>query len=90
MTRNEYERTIQNQKQTIDQLETKLRELGEQFAEAAKAPPEGCKRGAWCRACGWNKPIVVRFNGYGAREIAGVCMKGCCESFIEKVVAEDK
>ena len=63
MTRNEYERTIQNQKQTIDQLETKLRELGEQFAEAAKAPPEGCKRGAWCRACGWNKPIVVRFNG---------------------------
>ena len=54
MTRNEYERTIQNQKQTIDQLETKLRELGELFAEAAKAPPEGCKRGAWCRACGWN------------------------------------
>ena len=44
MTRNEYERIIQNQKQTIDQLETKLRELGEQFAEAAKAPPEFATR----------------------------------------------
>ena len=80
----------------FNKYKNEIRQLREENADLRKAldqledAPEGCKRGAWCRACCWNKPIMVRFNGYGAREIAGVCMKGCCESFIEKVAAEDK
>ena len=78
MTRNEYERTIQNQKQTIDQLETKLRELGEQFAEAAKAPPKGCKRGAWCAACAWNTKAA------GPYYMIGACTLGACNNFVKR------
>lgn len=73
---------LEEQDRTIEAQDTEIRDLGKAFAEATKAPPEGCKKGNWCRACSWNKNIVSKHFAY--EDIIGVCMKGSCESFTQR------
>ena len=93
--RRDYEAEIKRLKSRVQELETtieekdnQIRELGKAFSEATKEPPAGCKKGNWCQACVYNKPFVSGYSPYAMT--IGVCMKGSCESFIEKVEAEDK
>lgn len=89
MRRRDYEAEIkrlkerlQEQDRTIEEQDTKLKDLGKAFAEATKAPPEGCKKGNWCQACVWNKNIVAIHYAYTGS--IGICMKGSCESFVQR------
>ena len=95
MRRRDYEAEIKRLKSRVQELETtieekdnQIRDLGKAFSEATKEPPAGCKKGNWCQACVYNKQVVPGYSPYVMT--IGVCMKGCCESFIEKVEAEDK
>ena len=95
MRRRDHEAEIKRLKSRVQELETtieekddRIRELGKAFSEATKEPPAGCNKGNWCQACVYNKQVVSGYSPYVMT--IGVCMKGCCESFIEKVEAEDK
>ena len=66
----------------LDKKDAQLRELGKAFADATKAPPDGCKKGNWCQACVYNKQVVSGYSPYAMA--IGVCMKGSCESFVQR------
>ena len=95
MRRRDYEAEIKRLKSRVQELETtieekddRIRELGKAFADATKAPPDGCKKGNWCQACVYNKPVVSGYSPYVMT--IGVCMKGSCESFIPKQESKPK
>lgn len=73
---------VKENQEELDRKDKQLRELGEAFAEATKAPPEGCKKGNWCQACAWNKPVISGYSPYAMT--IGVCMKNSCESFVQR------
>ena len=59
-----------------------IRKLDKAFWEATKEPPVGCRKGNWCQACVHNKQVIP---GYAPYVMAiGVCMKGSCESFVQR------
>ena len=66
----------------LDKKDAQLRELGNAFSEATKEPPAGCKKGNWCQACVYNKQVVSGYSPYAMA--IGVCMKGSCESFVQR------
>lgn len=59
-----------------------IRKLEKAFWEATKEPPAGCKKGDWCQACVHNKPVIPGYSPYVMA--IGVCMKGSCESFVQR------
>lgn len=73
---------VQELETTIEEKDNQIRDLGKAFSEATKAPPEGCKKGNWCQACAWNKPIISEYSPYDMA--IGVCMKNSCESFVQR------
>ena len=95
MRRRDYEAEIKRLKSRVQELETtiekrddQIQKLEKAFWEATKEPPAGCRKGNWCQACVYNKQVVSGYSTYAMT--IGVCMKDSCESFIEKVEAEDK
>ena len=89
MRRRDYEAEIKRLKSRVQELETtieekdnQIRDLGKAFADATKAPPDGCKKGNWCQACVHNKQVVSGYAPYSMT--IGVCMKGSCESFVQR------
>ena len=89
MRRRDYEAEIKRLKSRVQELETtieekdaQLRELGKAFADATKTPPDGCKKGNWCQACVYNKQVVSGYSPYAMA--IGICMKGSCESFVQR------
>ena len=66
----------------LDKKDAQLRELGKAFSEVTKEPPAGCKKGNWCQACVYNKQVVSGYSPYAMA--IGVCMKGSCESFVQR------
>ena len=89
MRRRDYEAEIKRLKSRVQELETtieekddRIRELGKAFWEATKEPPAGCKKGNWCQACVYNKQVVSGYSPYAMA--IGVCMKGSCESFVQR------
>ena len=66
----------------LDKKDDQIRELGKAFSEATKEPPAGCKKGNWCQACVYNKQVVSGYSPYAMA--IGVCMKGSCESFVQR------
>lgn len=89
MRRRDYEAEIKRLKNRVQELETtiekrddQIRDLGNAFSEATKAPPDGCKKGNWCQACVYNKQVVSGYSPYAMT--IGVCMKGICESFVQR------
>ena len=89
MRRRDHEAEIKRLKSRVQELETtieekddRIRELGKAFADATKAPPDGCKKGNWCQACVYNKQVVSGYSPYAMA--IGVCMKGSCESFVQR------
>lgn len=89
MRRRDYEAEIKRLKNLVQELETtiekrddQIRKLDKAFWEATKEPPAGCKKGNWCQACVHNKQVIP---GYAPYVMAiGVCMKGSCESFVQR------
>ena len=79
---------VKEYQEELDKKDAQLRELGKAFADATKAPPDGCKKGNWCQACVYNKPFVSGYSPYAMT--IGVCMKGRCESFIPKKESKPK
>ena len=69
-------------KAELDKKDDQIRELGKAFSEATKEPPAGCKKGNWCQACVYNKQVVSGYSPYAMA--IGVCMKGSCESFVQR------
>lgn len=59
-----------------------IRKLEKAFWEATKEPPAGCKKGDWCQACVHNKQVIPGYSPYVMA--IGVCMKGSCESFVQR------
>lgn len=59
-----------------------IRKLDKAFWEATKEPPAGCKKGNWCQACVHNKQVIPGYSPYVMA--IGVCMKGSCESFVQR------
>ena len=59
-----------------------IRKLDKAFWEATKEPPAGCKKGDWCQACVHNKQVIPGYSHYVMA--IGVCMKGSCESFVQR------
>ena len=89
MRRRDHEAEIKRLKSRVQELETtieekdnQIRDLGKAFSEATKAPPAGCKKGNWCQACVHNKQIIPGYSPYVMA--IGVCMKGSCESFVQR------
>lgn len=89
MRRRDYEAEIKRLKSRVQELETtiekrddQIRDLGKAFSEATKEPPDGCKKGNWCQACVYNKQVVSGYSPYVMT--IGVCMKGSCESFVQR------
>lgn len=89
MRRRDHEAEIKRLKSRVQELETtieekddRIRELGKAFWEATKEPPAGCKKGNWCQACVHNKQIIPGYSPYVMA--IGVCMKGSCESFVQR------
>ena len=73
---------VQELETTIEEKDNQIRDLGKAFSEATKEPPAGCKKGNWCQACAWNKPIISGYSPYAMT--IGVCMKNSCESFVQR------
>ena len=73
---------VKEYKAELDKKDAQLRELGKAFSEATKEPPAGCKKGNWCQACVYNKQVVSGYSPYAMA--IGVCMKGSCESFVQR------
>ena len=69
-------------KAELDKKDQKILELENAFWEATKEPPAGCKKGNWCQACVHNKQIIPGYSPYVMA--IGVCMKGSCESFVQR------
>ena len=89
MRRRDYEAEIKRLKSRVQELETtiekrddQIRDLGKAFSEATKEPPDGCNKGNWCQACVYNKQVVSGYSPYAMA--IGVCMKGSCESFVQR------
>ena len=89
MRRRDHEAEIKRLKSRVQELETtieekddRIRELGKAFWEATKEPPAGCKKGNWCQACVHNKQVIPGYSPYVMA--IGVCMKGSCESFVQR------
>ena len=89
MRRRDHEAEIKRLKSRVQELETtiekrddQIRDLGKAFADATKTPPDGCKKGNWCQACVYNKQVVSGYSPYAMA--IGVCMKGSCESFVQR------
>ena len=89
MRRRDHEAEIKRLKSRVQELETtieeknnQIRDLGKAFSEATKEPPAGCKKGNWCQACVYNKQVVSGYSPYAMA--IGVCMKGSCESFVQR------
>ena len=80
--------SVKEYQEELDKKDAQLRELGKAFADATKAPPDGCKKGNWCQACVYNKPFVSGYSPYAMT--IGVCMNGRCESFIPKKESKPK
>ena len=59
-----------------------IRKLDKAFWEATKEPPVGCRKGNWCQACVHNKQVIPGYSPYVMA--IGVCMKGSCESFVQR------
>ena len=66
----------------LDKKDQKILELEKAFWEATKEPPAGCKKGNWCQACVHNKQVIPGYSPYVMA--IGVCMKGSCESFVQR------
>lgn len=89
MRRRDHEAEIKRLKSRVQELETtieekddQIRELDKAFWEATKEPPAGCKKGNWCQACVHNKQVIPGYSPYVMA--IGVCMKGSCESFVQR------
>ena len=89
MRRRDYEAEIKRLKSRVQELETTIEEKDNQiqklekaFWEATKEPPAGCRKGNWCQACVYNKQVVSGYSPYAMA--IGVCMKGSCESFVQR------
>lgn len=89
MRRRDHEAEIKRLKSRVQELETtieekdnQIRDLGKAFWEATKEPPAGCKKGNWCQACVHNKQVIPGYSPYVMA--IGVCMKGSCESFVQR------
>ena len=73
---------VKEYQEELDKKDAQLRELGKAFSEATKEPPAGCKKGNWCQACVYNKQVVSGYSPYAMA--IGICMKGSCESFVQR------
>ena len=89
MRRRDHEAEIKRLKSRVQELETavekrddQIQKLEKAFWEATKEPPAGCKKGNWCQACVHNKQIIPGYSPYVMA--IGVCMKGSCESFVQR------
>ena len=89
MRRRDYEAEIKRLKSRVQELETtvekrddQIQKLEKAFWEATKEPPAGCKKGNWCQACVHNKQVIPGYSPYVMA--IGVCMKGSCESFVQR------
>ena len=89
MRRRDHEAEIKRLKSRVQELETiieekdnEIRDLGKAFSEVTKEPPAGCKKGNWCQVCVHNKQIIPGYSPYVMA--IGVCMKGSCESFVQR------
>ena len=89
MRRRDYEAEIKRLKSSVQELETtvekrddQIQKLEKAFWEATKEPPAGCKKGNWCQACVHNKQVIPGYSPYVMA--IGVCMKGSCESFVQR------
>ena len=89
MRRRDHEAEIKRLKSRVQELETtvekrddQIQKLDKAFWEATKEPPAGCRKGIWCQACVHNKQIIPGYSPYVMA--IGVCMKGSCESFVQR------
>ena len=89
MRRRDHEAEIKRLKSRVQELETtvekrddQIQKLEKAFWEATKEPPAGCRKGNWCQACVHNKQIIPGYSPYVMA--IGVCMKGSCESFVQR------
>ena len=89
MRRRDHEAEIKRLKSRVQELETtvekrddQIQKLEKAFWEATKEPPAGCKKGNWCQACVHNKQVIPGYPPYVMA--IGVCMKGSCESFVQR------
>ena len=89
MRRRDHEAEIKRLKSRVQELETtvekrhdQIQKLDKAFWEATKEPPAGCRKGNWCQACVHNKQIIPGYSPYVMA--IGVCMKGSCESFVQR------
>ena len=73
---------LKEYEEDIYKRDQKILELEKAFWEATKAPPDGCKKGNWCQSCVHNKQVVPGYAPYVMT--IGVCMKGSCESFVQR------
>ena len=76
------ERRLKECEEELDKKDQKILELEKAFWEATKEPPAGCKKGNWCQACVHNKQVIPGYSPYVMA--IGVCMKGSCESFVQR------
>ena len=89
MRRRDHEAEIKRLKSRVQELETtvekrddQIQKLEKAFWEATKEPPAGCEKGNWCQACVHNKQVIPGYSPYVMA--IGVCMKGSCESFVQR------
>ena len=73
---------LKEYEEDIYKRDQKILELEKAFWEATKEPSAGCKKGNWCQACVHNKQIIPGYSPYVMA--IGVCMKGSCESFVQR------
>ena len=73
---------LKEYEEDIYKRDQKILELEKAFWEATKEPPAGCKKGNWCQACVHNKQVIPGYSPYVMA--IGVCMKGSCESFVQR------
>ena len=73
---------IQKLETTVEKRDDQIQKLEKAFWEATEEPPAGCKKGNWCQACVHNKQIIPGYSPYVMA--IGVCMKGSCESFVQR------
>ena len=87
------EALIENGKKLIDTIAecdekiNSLKSLVKKYENLNDGVPEDCKRGEWCKACEFGKPINVSDGPCGCISIRTVyfCGKGeACQHFVQK------
>lgn len=81
--RDELRKELTNTEKKLEEA----REIIDQYRCLDDATPSDCKRGEWCKGCGFNKEIISRDRIWGGTKISYFCGKAeSCSNFVQKEI----